>query len=127
MHGNNWQPVCQTNPREFLRGLAQQFEDPDKILEFLHACDVAQAVLIDCLFKERRFYCIQNYLYAKGIPSERKSQSEVSIAWDEYHKVSEEFIRAREKLKDLIAQLDLVRPDKDDVDTEHTPNDHYGT
>jgi hypothetical protein len=105
--------------------LAHQFEDPDRILEFLHACDVAQAVLVDCLFKERRFYCIQNYLYAKGIPSESTSPSAVSIAWDEYHKASEEFIRARGKLKDLIAHLDLGRPEDRGDDMIHASNDLY--
>jgi hypothetical protein len=123
MRAEDQQARRQTTARELIHNVACQFEDPDHKLEFLHACDVAQAALVECLFKERRFYCIQNVLYAQGSPSGGDSQSGISAAWHDYQKASEEFSRARGKLKDILAQLDLALPDKEGGEGEHNAED----
>ena len=94
--------------REPIRSLAEQFEDPDQMLAFLHACDTAQAALLDSLYKEHRFYCIQKALYLGAGRAARGNPAEVEAAWEEYRRASEEYSRARETLKKSIATLNMA-------------------
>lgn len=91
--------------REYIRNLANQFAEPEQMLEFLSACEVAQAALAELLFKEHRIYCLQKAQYLRGVRTERESQVELEVAWNEFRQASKEFDLAKETLKNIIAQL----------------------
>lgn len=93
--------------REFIRNMAFLFEDPEDMLAFLNACDIAQAALACWLFEENRYKRIQ-ILYARGKQDRflKENQVEINIVWHEYCQATSEFNQAKLNLKEIVSKLD---------------------
>lgn len=95
--------------RAYIRNLADQFEESEGMLEFLSACDMAQAALTYWLCEEQRYCFILRTHYLRRSFSESESKVEQKIAWTDYSHASAEFKLAKEKLKEIISTLDVAR------------------
>jgi hypothetical protein len=93
--------------RAFIRNLANRFEDPERMSEFLRACDLAQAALACLLFEENRYDHIQQTHCTRGVYTEMESQVERETVWNEYNEASAEFQLVKERLKKIISELDM--------------------
>lgn len=98
--------------RSYIRNLADQFEESEEMLEFLSACDMAQAALAYWLCEEQRYYFILRTHYLKGVISGRESRIELMIAWNEYNHAAAEFQLAKIKLKEIISKLYMAVGDR---------------
>ena len=98
--------------RAYIRNLADQFEESEGMLEFLRACDMAQAALVCWLCEEQRYYFILRTHYLRGSLSESGSKVEQEIAWNDYNHASAEFHLAKIKLKEIISKLYMAVGDR---------------
>lgn len=96
---------CPSTAREYIRSMALAFEDPWDMLEFIGACDIAQAALTCWLLEE---YRCSSMLHAshKHNNSLLDNQIEIKGAWDAYSQATSEFQQAKLKLKDIVSKLD---------------------
>lgn len=107
MKTDNERFKCPATAREFIRNMAFLFEDPEDMLAFLSACDIAQAALACWLFEENRYNRI---LYALGKHDFflKENPVEINIVWHEYCQATSEFKLAKLKLKEIVSKLDTT-------------------
>ncbi|MDD2274056.1 MAG: hypothetical protein PHP95_12705 [Desulfuromonadaceae bacterium] len=98
--------------RTYIRNLADQFEEPEKMLEFLSACDMAQATLAHWMFEEHRYDSKMRAQHRRGVLIERESKRELEIIWSDYRQASTEFQLAKEKLRKIISALSMPNGDR---------------
>lgn len=101
-----------TTARAYIRNLADQFEEPEGMLEFLGACDMAQAALACWMFERNRFDRMLRSQYKRGVHAERESIVELDDACNAYTQASASFQLAKEKLKTVICKLDMAAGDR---------------
>ncbi len=94
--------------RAYIRNLADQFEEPEDMMEFLCACNITQAALACWLFEANRYYRIQKSYYIRGVYAQSESKVELEVPWNEYRNASEEFKLAKEKLNEIISKLGMA-------------------
>ncbi|NVN92556.1 MAG: hypothetical protein HXX11_18440 [Desulfuromonadales bacterium] len=92
--------------RAYIRSLADQFGELEEMVEFLRACDIAQAALAYWITEECR------YDYFKQIQShknnnDKKSHVGIESNNDAHSKASKEFELSKNKLKILIKKIIL--------------------
>jgi len=94
--------------RSYIRDLADQFEEPEQVMEFLNSCDMAQTALVNLQFNEYRYNHILQTHYIRGSLTERECLKKIEVLYYEYSQAREEFLRATKKLQTITSTLDLV-------------------
>lgn len=93
--------------RAYISNLAYKFDEPEHMVEFLHACDIAQAALTHWLFHESWYYRLQRALKMKEASPEMNLPAEIEDVWNKYSQASDEFQLAKERLQKIVGKLDL--------------------
>lgn len=93
--------------RAYISNLAYEFDEPEHMVEFLHACDIAQAALAHWLFHECWYYRLQRAHKMKEVSPEKNLPAEIEDVWNKYSQASEEFQLAKERLQKIVGKLDL--------------------
>lgn len=93
--------------RAYISNLAYEFDEPEHMVEFLHACDIAQAALAHWLFHECWYYRLQRAHKMKEASPEINLPAAIDDVWNKYSQASEEFQLAKERLQKIISKLDL--------------------
>lgn len=106
MEADNLQFKDSATARAYIRNLANQFDDPEVMLEFLRTCDIAQASLTYWLFEANRYDRMLKSQCIRGVSTERESEVELECIWNEYLHALEEFQLVKESLKKIISRLD---------------------
>lgn len=92
--------------RSYISNLAYKFDEPEHMVEFLHACDIAQAALTHWLFHESWYYRLQRALKMKEARPAMNLQAEIEEAWNKYSQASDEFQLAKERLQKIVSKLE---------------------
>jgi len=97
--------------RAFIRHLAEGFEEPEQMMEFLNALDIAQATFAFSLVKEHQYYCLLRTHFITGKLTKRESRDELDALRNENRQASAELQQAKIKLKKTISELVLADVD----------------
>lgn len=108
MGTDNSRLMNEATARSYIRNLADQFEEPEQVMEFLNSCDMAQAALANLQFNEYRYNRILQTHYIRGSLTERECQNEIEVACIKYSQAREEFLRATKKIQTITSKLDVA-------------------
>jgi molecular chaperone DnaK (HSP70) len=90
--------------RAYFRNMVEKIEDPEKMLDFLNACEILQAALVSWLYAEHYYDCFLRSLNKQGLFAEMRSE-EIQEVWNACQQASEEFQLSKQKLKEIIGTL----------------------
>jgi len=103
---------CPATAREYIRNLAFNFEESEQMMEFLNACDIAQAAFVNCLIKEQQYnFMLRNHYLNRNLANS-EFMVEIEVLYNEYFLASEELLQAKNKLKIISFKLDLNEIDR---------------
>lgn len=105
---DNSRLMNEATARSYISNLADQFEEPEQVLEFLNSCDMAQAALANLQLNEYRYNRILQAHYISGSLTGRECLKEIEVLCHEYSQAREEFLRAIKKLQTITSKLDLT-------------------
>lgn len=94
--------------RAYVSNLAYWFDDPEDLINFGRACDIAQAALLRLLMQETIYYRTYDARCGDGVPRAHEMQPEIDDAWNKILDAADEFQLAREQLRQIIDKLELL-------------------